>query len=167
MKSTNFSAFWLYLSNTFLWAASILALGTLVNLRTSSPVPAKPTENKAPAVAPIVVSIDVLFGSKFAFSPNWNVVENTNGVASVAVAPTFRSDAILAFNLLYCKFLPRFNLIEFTTPLPSLPHPNGIKSSQGSATIIFTSSAPNSLGFCFTIFPTSLMSIFIGPSSRR
>ena len=77
----------MYLSSTSCAALSIFTCGNL-SLCATAPAPAKPTENKAPAVAPIVVSTVVLLGSNSAFSPSCHVVENTIGVASVANAPT-------------------------------------------------------------------------------
>ena len=72
--------------------------GANVNLDVSADTPANVVDNKAPAVAPIVVSIAVLLGSISAFSPSCHVVENTNGVASVACAPTLISCAACLLN---------------------------------------------------------------------
>ena len=54
----------------------------LVAFCIKAPVPAKPTDIKAPAVAPIVVSTVVLLGSNFASSDNCHTDENTNGVVN-------------------------------------------------------------------------------------
>ena len=133
-------------------------------------MPANPTEIKAPAVAPIVVSIVVLLGSNVASSPNCHAVENAKGIPSVAIAPTLMSamlSAFLAATVVILRFLARFNLIPLTTPLPNLCHPRGINNNQGSAIIILTNSAPKSLGLALIILPTSFMSMDIGPSSKR
>ena len=68
-----------------------------VNFEINAPVPAKPTDITAPAVAPNVVSTVVLLASNVASSPNCHEVEKTNGVRRVAAAPTFTSAMLSAF----------------------------------------------------------------------
>ena len=167
MYSTNLvgSLVCFFNSSVTFWLA--VCNGVLVILRASSPAPANPTENKAPAVAPIVVSTVVLLGSNVLSSDSCHTDENTNGVANVANAPTFKSSIVCLPILAYLKFLPALVLIALTTPLPNLPQPNGIKSSQGSAISILTNSAPNNFGFFLIMLPTSFRSTCISPSSNR
>ena len=129
--SNNFSGLLLYFFKTSVCISVTLFFGNLVNLCAIAPMPAKPTENTAPAVAPRVVSTASLLGSSFASSEPCQAAENTNGVANVANAPTLRSDITDAFLLgILAKdiFLPNFNLRLLTTPLPNLPHPIGINN---------------------------------------
>ena len=93
----------------------------------------------------------------------------------MAAAPTLTSclaiancpGNFLATVVLYLNFALLLSLIELTTPLPSLPKPNGVNNNHGSAISILTNSAPNILGLDLIKLPTSFISIDIGPSSNR
>ena len=64
------SAEFLYLLRVLIICFCTLSGDSPVFLPTIAPIPAKPTENKAPAVAPIVVSAAVLLPENSPFSPN-------------------------------------------------------------------------------------------------